>query len=84
MPSRSLIALLSVLPKHGMSRVAGWLANRRVPVGWRGAVYRGYARVFGVNLAEVGAPLASYESVNAFFTRTLVDGVRPIAEAGIV
>lgn len=84
MLARALIVLLSVLPKHGMSRVAGWLASRRIPVGWRGAVYRGYARVFGVNLAEVGAPLASYESVNAFFTRTLASGARPMANAGMV
>ncbi len=84
MLARALIVLLSVLPKHGMSRVAGWLASRRIPVGWRVAVYRGYARVFGVNLSEVGAPLASYESVNAFFTRTLAPGVRPTSDAGMV
>jgi len=84
MLARSLIALLSVLPKHAMSRGAGWLASRRIPVGWRAAVYRGYASVFGVNLDEVGAPLASYDSVNAFFTRTLRDGVRPVSDAGIV
>ncbi|MBL0938327.1 MAG: phosphatidylserine decarboxylase [Gemmatimonadaceae bacterium] len=79
-----LILLLTVLPKHGMSRVAGWLASLRVRPDWRASVYRGYARVFGVNLAEVGSPLESYESVNAFFTRTLVADARPLAAADMI
>ncbi len=81
---RFLILLLSVLPKHGMSRVAGRVANLRVPWALRGAVYRGYARIFGADLEEVELPLTSYGSVNEFFTRRLKPGLRPVAPNAIV
>ncbi|WP_396213798.1 archaetidylserine decarboxylase [Gemmatimonas sp.] len=84
MSGRLLILLLSVLPKHGMSRIAGWLANRTVPVRWRGAVYRGYSRIFGAKPEEAALPLEAYPSVNAFFTRALKPGLRPLAPNAIV
>jgi phosphatidylserine decarboxylase len=84
MTGRLLILLLSVLPKHGMSRVAGWLATRTVPVRWRGAVYRGYSRIFGAKPEEAALPLESYPSINAFFTRALKPGLRPLAPNAIV
>jgi phosphatidylserine decarboxylase len=81
---RLLILLLSVLPKHGMSRVAGGLANLTIPRGLRKPVYRGFARVFGAKLAEVELPLTDYPSINAFFTRNLKPGLRPVAASALV
>lgn len=81
---RVLIALLTVLPKHALSRGAGWLANRTVPVSWRGAVYRGYSRVFGAQPHEAALPLEAYPTLNAFFTRELKAGLRPIAPNAMV
>jgi phosphatidylserine decarboxylase len=81
---RLLILLLSVLPKHAMSRGAGWLASRTIPVGWRGTVYRGYSRLFGANPDEAALPLDQYASINAFFTRALKPGLRPLAPNAIV
>jgi len=81
---RLLILLLSVLPKHGMSRVAGGLANLTIPRALRKPVYRGFARVFGAKLEEVELPLADYSSINAFFTRQLKPGLRPVAAGAIV
>ncbi|MCZ8206491.1 archaetidylserine decarboxylase [Gemmatimonas sp.] len=81
---RLLILLLSVLPKHALSRGAGWLATRTVPVGWRGAVYRGYSRIFGARPDEAELPLEQYPTLNAFFTRALKPGLRPIAAHAIV
>lgn len=81
---RPLIALLSVLPKHALSRGAGWLATRTVPVRWRGAVYRGYSRVFGAKPEEAELPLEQYPTLNAFFTRALKPGLRPLAPDAIV
>ncbi|MEO5816127.1 MAG: archaetidylserine decarboxylase [Gemmatimonadaceae bacterium] len=81
---RLLILLLSVLPKHAMSRAAGWLANRTVPRSLRGSVYRGYSRVFGASPEDAELPLAEYASINAFFTRQLKAGLRPIAAGSIV
>ena len=84
MSGRLLILLLSVLPRHGMSRAAGWLANRRVPAPLRAPLYRGFSRVFGAAPEEAELPLAAYPTLNAFFTRRLKRGLRPIAPGAIV
>ncbi len=81
---RALIALLSVLPKHLMSRAAGALANRPVPRPLRERVYRGYSRVFGARPEEAERPLDEYPTLNAFFTRALKPGLRPVAAQAIV
>lgn len=84
MLGRLLILLLSVLPKHAMSRGAGALANIGVPRPLRGAVYRGYSRVFGARPEDAELPLAEYGSINAFFTRQLKPGLRPISPEALV
>lgn len=81
---RLLILLLSVLPKHALSRGAGWLATRPVPTRLRGPVHRGFSRVFGAQPSEAALPLEEYPTLNAFFTRTLKPGLRPVAPAAIV
>ncbi len=84
MLGRVLIAILSALPKHALSHGAGWLATRTIPLGWRGFVHRGYSRVFGAELTEVALPLEDYATLNAFFTRRLRPGLRPVAPEAIV
>ena len=84
MSGRLLILLLSVLPKHGMSRVAGWLANRTIPRPLRPWAYRTYSRIFGARPEEAELSLAEYRSVNAFFTRALKPGLRPVAANAFV
>ncbi len=81
---RVLLPLLAILPKHLLSRMAGGLANRTVPRPWRGAVYRGYSRLFGATPEDAELPLAEYPSINAFFTRALKPGLRPVAVDAIV
>ena len=81
---RLLILLLAVLPKHLMSRAAGALANRPVPRPLRPPVYRAYSRLFGAAPEEAELALAEYPSVNAFFTRALKPGLRPVADRAIV
>jgi phosphatidylserine decarboxylase len=81
---RLLILLLAVLPKHLMSRVAGAIANCPVPRPLRAPVYRGYSRLFGAVPQEAELALAEYPSVNAFFTRALKPGLRPVARDAIV
>jgi len=81
---RLLILLLSVLPKHAVSRGAGWVATRPVPRPLRARVHRGYSRVFGARPEEAALPLEEYPTLNAFFTRTLKPGLRPVAAAAIV
>ncbi|MGB7817344.1 MAG: archaetidylserine decarboxylase [Ornithinibacter sp.] len=81
---RVLILALSVLPKHALSRGAGWLATRTIPLRWRGPVHRGYSRVFGAQPTEAALPLDEYATLNAFFTRRLKPGLRPVAPEAIV
>ena len=81
---RLLILLLAVLPKHAMSRAAGFLANRTIPRPLRPAAYRAYSRIFGATPEEAELPLAEYPSVNAFFTRALKPGLRPVAPNAVV
>src|SRR3954454_4877779 len=81
---RLLILLLSVLPKHAMSRAAGHVANFTVPRPLRPTVFGAFARIFGASIDEAELPLTEYASINAFFTRTLKPGLRPIAESAIV
>jgi len=81
---RLLILLLSVVPKHAMSRAAGGLANRPLPRKLRVPVLRGFSRIFGAIPEEAELPLSEYGSINAFFTRQLKPGLRPIAAEAIV
>lgn len=78
---RLALALLGALPKHALSRAAGWLAARRLPGSLRAPVARGFGRVVGVDFSEVRDPLDTFPSLQAFFTRALRDGVRPIDAA---
>lgn len=81
---RLLILLLAVLPKHLMSRVAGSLANVPVPRRLRPSVHRAYSRVFGAAPEDAELALSEYPSINAFFTRALKPGLRPVARDAIV
>ena len=81
---RLLILLLSVLPKHAMSRAAGRLANRPLSPKLREPVLRRFSRIFGAVPEEAELPLTEYASINTFFTRQLKPGLRPIAAESIV
>lgn len=75
---RLFIDLLRWAPKHTYSRVVGWAAGRTVPRRLRRRVYTSFARRVGANLDEVERPLEDYASLNAFFTRRLKPGARPV------
>lgn len=75
------MALLGALPKNAMSRGAGWLASLPIPAALRAPGLRLFARAVGANLAEVREPLDAFGSVQAFFTRELVEGARPLDPA---
>jgi phosphatidylserine decarboxylase len=73
-----------LLPKQAMTAFAGLVANAEA-----GSVTTGIIRWFvgryGVNMAEAeNADIRSYPSFNAFFTRALRDGVRPLAPTPLV
>jgi len=68
-----------------LSRVTGWLADRRLPVALRGPVYGTYARRYGVDLDEVRLAPRDHPSLSAFFVRRLKPQARPFpADPGLL
>lgn len=61
-----------------LSRLAGRLSDLRLPRAILAPAIRAYSRAYGVDLAEAALPPEAYPSFNAFFTRRLRDGVRPV------
>ena len=74
------IALQHVVPQHLLSRLVGWVARSEIP--WIKTTFiNRFIQHFGVDLseAEIEDP-DRFENFNAFFTRALKDGARPIAD----
>ena len=68
-----------------LSRLAGRLSDLRLPGFLLRPALRAYVRAYGVDLAEAAEPLTAYSTFNAFFTRRLRAGARPVAaEPGVV
>ena len=83
---KSLFVILQfLLPQHLLSRVAGWLAELRHPRWLKDLMISGFIKAFGVNMSEAAEPYPeAYPNFNAFFTRPLRAGARPLAEADIL
>ena len=76
--SRLALGLLRGLPLHALSRLAGRIAGWTLPRPLRAPVCRAFAGAVGADLSEVRDPLSSFPSVQAFFTRALREGARPL------
>ena len=76
--ARSFILLQRLLPQHTLSRLIHAIARGRVRV-FKNALIGGFVRGFRPVMAEARQPdPLAYESFNAFFTRELAAGVRPM------
>ncbi len=69
-----------LIPQHFLSRLTGRLANCRV--NWlKNFMIRWFIRRYGVNMEEAApSDYTAYPDFNAFFTRPLRAGVRPMPE----
>ena len=76
--------LVRLLPKSLLSHAAGKIAGLKLPRPLRAPAYRAFGRAVGVDFSEVRDPLADHASLQAFFTRALVGGARPVAPGGDV
>jgi len=74
------IALQYLLPQHALSRLAGFLAETKIT--WiKRAFINWFIQRYDVDMSIAAEPNAStYQNFNAFFTRPLADGQRPIIE----
>lgn len=79
--TRAAVAALHLLPKALLSRAAGRLASLRLPRRLAPLAIRLFGRATGVDFSEVGDPIESFSSIQAFFTRALAPGRRPIDPA---
>lgn len=78
---RLFAGLLASLPQHGISRLVHRLARWRWRP-WRRLLIGAFRRVYRVDLAEAADPDPDrYAHFNAFFTRALRPGARPLPEA---
>ena len=67
------------LPGHLLSRVVGQIAFSEVPQ-IKNFLISQFIKRFDIRMDEVAEPsLDAYENFNAFFTRALKDGIRPLA-----
>jgi len=80
--SDALAVLLQYfLPKKALTVFAGWVAGARMGR-LTTAIIRRFVARYQVNMAEAANPdVASYATFNAFFTRALKPGARPLAAA---
>jgi phosphatidylserine decarboxylase len=69
--------ILRVLPRAGVSRAAGWLADHPWSPSLGKAVVGVYSRAYDVSLDEC-VEQGGFSSFDHFFTRALKDGARPI------
>jgi len=75
------IALIRLLPRSALSHLVGRLAAIPLPRPLRAPLWRGFAGLVGADLGEVRDPLETFDCLQAFFTRALGDGARPIDDA---
>lgn len=74
-----------IVPQHLLSRLTGWLAELEHPVALKNWVIAAFVRHFKVDMSEAAQPdHRQYANFNAFFTRALRDGARPLAQADMV
>lgn len=78
MTERLFVALQYVLPKRLLGRIVYRLTRSRT--GWlKNALIRGFVWAFPVDVGEMAvADPCDYASFNAFFTRELAPGARPV------
>lgn len=73
-----LSLFMPILPKRLLSRLVGLLTRIRLPWPISTWVIGSFAKAYNIRLDEAERPLSDYSSVNAFFTRRLKDGIRPV------
>ncbi|CAG9430040.1 archaetidylserine decarboxylase [Providencia alcalifaciens] len=75
------IRLQFMLPKQGLTQLAGWFASRNVGIVTQWAI-KLFAKAYKVNMNEAQkSELTAYSTFNDFFIRTLKDDARPIVAA---
>ena len=80
MPVTSLVAATSLraLPRKRLSRWLGRLARVEAPEPMLSTAMRAYCRAYDVDLTDYEVPPGGFDTFDAFFTRRLKPGTRPV------
>ncbi|RYZ59123.1 MAG: phosphatidylserine decarboxylase [Proteobacteria bacterium] len=68
-----------ILPLNAISWLTGKISEVKLPKSLQTSLNSGFAKVFGIDVAEAEKPISEYASIEDFFTRKLKIGARPIA-----
>ena len=79
-----MLKILKFLPRVFISRTVGKLAALKAPSFIVRPVINWFAKRYQINLEEAEKAIHEYESLNAFFTRKLKTGIRPLADTYFV
>jgi phosphatidylserine decarboxylase len=77
-PTRLAAEALRFLPRKRISRALGAAADIRGPRPLVSQAIDAFVRLYDVDLSEAAVPVGGFTSFDAFFTRHLVPGARPI------
>ncbi|MFA6178271.1 MAG: archaetidylserine decarboxylase [Candidatus Methylopumilus sp.] len=84
MSNRLAVLAQYLLPKHGITMLAGQFANAKAGK-LTTSVIRWFIKRYQVNMQEAAQPdIQHYKTFNDFFTRALRDGARPLATADFI
>ena len=76
------VTLQALLPQHHLSRLIGRLAKLEKPAWLKNALIRLFQAQYGISLAEAEySDARDYPTFNAFFTRALKEGARPLGNS---
>jgi phosphatidylserine decarboxylase len=76
--------VLRALPRVRISRAVGRLCDQPLPPVLSRAVTSAYCRAYRVDMEEAELPAGAFPSFDAFFTRPLKPGMRPMSEDALV
>lgn len=80
-PLRAALAALHLVPKALLSRAVGHVASWTLPPSIARHAIRAVGRAVGVDFSEMRDPIDAFPTLQAFFTRALAPGVRPVDPA---
>ena len=78
--SAAFIRLQHLTPQHALSRLVGRFADSTVP-GVKNTLIKRFIDAYDVDMREAAEPASAYPTFNAFFTRALKPGARPLGDA---
>ncbi len=77
-----MTALQAIVPQHLLSRLIGRLAQLENPVWLKNALIRAFMSRYDIDLTEATCSSGeNFPNFNAFFTRSLREGMRPLADS---